>query len=312
MRISCNDMKLKRLAKDDTIAIIATAKKIDQQYISRAIELLESWGLRVLLGKHVLAEHHQFAGTDSQRAEDLQWAVNSPDIKAVICARGGYGTVRIVDKVDYSALLKNQKWFVGFSDVTVLHNHFHGHFNLPTIHGTVPLNFPSSGTNQNLESLKELLFNGNVAYTIKANAFNRLGEATAPIVGGNLAMLESLAGTNSDIQTENKILFLEEISEYAYRVDRMLWNLKKGGKLDKLAGLILGGFTDIKEGKDHFGWDGYEMVQEIVREYNYPVCYGFPAGHQAENRAFMLGVPTKLSVQEVGVTFSQSWQNTMT
>jgi muramoyltetrapeptide carboxypeptidase len=305
-------MELKTLSEGDTVAIIATAKKIDQQYITRAIKLLESWGLQVQIGKHVLAQHHQFAGSDDQRAEDLQWVVTSPEIKAVICARGGYGTVRIIDKVDYSKLSQYPKWFVGFSDVTVLHNHFHTHFNLPTIHGTVPLNFPKLGTDQNLESLRELLFNGNAQYAIEPHPFNQLGDVTAPIVGGNLAMLESLAGTNSDINTENKILFLEEISEYAYRVDRMLWNLKKGGKLDKLAGLILGGFTDIKEGKDHFGWDGYEMVQEIAKDYNYPVCYGFPAGHQAENRAFMLGAPTYLSVQEDRVTFSQSWQNTTT
>ena len=280
-------------------------KKIDAQYIKRAVSLLESWGLGVHTGNHVLESYHQFAGTDEQRAKDLQWAVSHPTIKAIICSRGGYGTVRIVDQIDFSALRQHPKWIIGFSDVTVLHNHIHTHLDISTIHGTVPLNFPSSGTNENLESLKHLLFEGSITYQVNPHQLNRLGEVSAQLVGGNLAMLESLAGTNSDIDTRGKILFLEEISEYAYRVDRMLWNLKKGGKLDQLKGLVVGGFTDIKEGKNHFGWDGYELVSEITKGYDFPICFDFPAGHQSLNKAFMLGAKTSLTITDNSVHFQQ-------
>ena len=294
------------LQPGDTIAIICTAKKVEREYIDRATKLLESWGLNVKLGQNLFERHFQFAGTDEQRAADLQDMLNDSEVKAILCARGGYGTVRIVDKVSFDLFTQNPKWIIGFSDITVLHNHIHTHFGIETLHATVPLNFPE-GENENLRTLKKALFDGHLNYSIDAHAMNRKGIAQGEVVGGNLAMIQSLAGTNSDIDTRGKILFLEEISEYAYQVDRMMWNLNKSGKLDQLRGLIVGGFTDIKPGPDPFGYSAYEIIWELVKEYDYPVCFDFPAGHQEQNWTITMGRCSRLEVAEESVNFTQSY-----
>ena len=298
-------MQPQKLSQGDVVAIVAPAKKIDETYIERATRFLESHGLKVITGKNVLQVHHQFAGTDTQRAQDLNEAIANPNVKAILCARGGYGTVRIVNQIDFSPLTTHPKYIIGFSDITVLHNHIHTHLGMETLHATVPVNFPEAGTNENLKSLIHALFSGSNSYKVDPHPLNKPGKADGKLIGGNLAILESLTGTDSDIDTTGKILFIEEVSEYAYRVDRMLYTLKKAGKLDGLAGLVVGSFTDIKEGKDHFGKDGYEMIQEIIADYDFPVCYDFPAGHGADNRAIFFGRETQLIINAKGATLNQ-------
>jgi muramoyltetrapeptide carboxypeptidase len=298
-------MQPQKLSQGDVIAIVAPAKKIDETYIERATRFLESHGLKVITGQNVLQEHHQFAGNDTQRAQDLNEAIANPNVKAILCARGGYGTVRIINKIDFSPLNTHPKLIIGFSDITVLHNHIHTHLGTETLHATVPVNFPEAGTNENLKSLIHALFEGSTSYQVDPHPLNKPGKVQGKLIGGNLAILESLTGTDSDIDTNGKILFMEEVSEYAYRVDRMLYTLKKAGKLDGLTGLVVGSFTDIKEGKDHFGKAGYEMVQEIITDYDFPVCYDFPAGHGTDNRAIFLGRETQLVVNAGGATLNQ-------
>ena len=285
------------LQKGDTVAIVCTAKSVDTSYINKAIELFKSWGLKTLLGKNLLKKHHQFAGTDLERAEDLQWAINHKEIKAIICARGGYGTVRIIDKINFNPLITHPKWIIGFSDITVLHNHIHTHMNYPTIHGAVPISFSNLHPNATaLTTLREVLFNETITYEVPNESLNRSGNSEGELIGGNLSILYSQTGTNSDIDTSDKILFLEDLCEYEYHIDRMIWNLKKAEKLNNLKGLIIGAFSDIKQGPIPFGKSAYEIIKEAVAEYNYPVCFNFPAGHIDDNRALIFGRKAILEV----------------
>lgn len=287
------------LQPGDTVAIVAPAKFIEESYINNAKALIESWGLTCWVGKNTLGKHRIFSGTDKERADDLQWALDHPEIKAIICARGGYGTIRIIDRLDFSAFVKNPKWIVGFSDITVLHNHLHTHFNIASLHATVPLNFPENREdNFSLNSLKSMLFGQFNAYTVPTEKQNRKGETTAPIVGGNLSIIHNLVGTNSDLNTAGKILLLEEVSEYAYHFDRMLWGLKKAHKFDRLAGLIVGGLTDIKQGPNPFGQEPESIIFDLVKEFDFPVCFGFPSGHQPENWCIPISMNAHLSVQD--------------
>ena len=285
------------LTKGDTVAIVAPAKFIEENYITNARKLLEGWGLKCVTGKHTLGKYHIFSGTDQERAEDLQWALDHPDVKAIICARGGYGTIRIIDQLHFEGFIRAPKWIAGFSDITVLHNHLHTHYNTASLHATVPLNFPENHEeNQSLQTLKNALFGNLPQYQVSAHEANRNGEVSAPVVGGNLSILHNLVGTNSDIQTQGKILLLEEVSEYAYHFDRMLWALKKADKLNGLAGLIVGGLTEIKQGPNPFGQQPEAIILDLVSEYNYPVCFNFPSGHQQENWCIPLGIPARLKV----------------
>lgn len=300
------------LKKGDKVAIVAPAKKLEAEQIERAKKRLEAWGLEVILGEHVLEKHFQFAGTDMQRLADMQWAIDSPEIKAIFCARGGYGSVRIIDKIDFSNLVSNPKWIIGFSDITVFHNHIHTHHSLCTLHATVPINFPENLNEENdaVLSLRNTLFGMAQRYTVRPEKHNRAGNANGLLIGGNLSILYSLLGTNSDIDTDGKILFLEDLSEYAYHVDRMLWAMKKAGKFAKLKGLLVGSFTDIKQGPDPFGKTAEEMIFEAVSEYNYPVLFQFPAGHQTDNRALVMGAPCNIEVNFTNCIFEQLWPNT--
>lgn len=268
--------------------------------------MLEAWGLKVTFGANLLAEQNQFAGSDVQRIADLQEAINNPEIEAILCARGGYGTVRLLDAVDFSALHSNPKWIIGYSDVTALHNHLHTNVGLQSLHATMPINFPKDGIAiPATMSLRAALFGNGNSYRFDAHSLNRVGTVTAPVVGGNLSMLYSLTGTNSDLNTAGKILFIEDLDEYLYHVDRMMWNLEKCGMLRNLAGLIVGGMTDMNDNAVPFGQTAEEIIAERVARYNYPVCVGFPAGHIADNRAIVLGAEATL---EVGNTcsFAQS------
>jgi len=281
------------------IRIVSPAGKIDEKFVLPAIKWFEEQGYRVETGKHVFAQHYQFAGTDEQRLEDLQLALDDPDCDVILCSRGGYGTVRIIDKLKLDNFLKNPKWLVGFSDITILHACLNGH-GIPTIHGTMPRYFfdELGAPNENLQTLMHMLRGEDMQYSEGSHEFNRAGIANAEMIGGNLSIVSSLQGTKFDIDTDGKILFLEDIDEFLYHTDRMIHQLKLSGKLDKLAGLILGDFTDMKDNESPFGKSVHEIIEEAVKDFDYPVCYGFPAGHDKRNLALMFGRKWEMKVSE--------------
>lgn len=288
-------INIPHLKRNDKIAVIATARKISTEELSFAVETIKRWGLQPVLGKNIYAIENQFAGSDEQRTEDLQWAINDESIKAILIARGGYGTVRIVDRIDFNKLKTNSKWIIGFSDVTVLHSHIHQNIGIPTIHATMPINFAKN--KEAVESVRKCLFGETVSYSFESHALNKKGEVKGKVVGGNLSLLYALSGTASDIDTIDKILFLEDLDEYLYHIDRMMLNLKRSGKLAHLKGLIVGGFTDMKDNTIPFGKTAEEIIVDAVKEYNFPVCFNFPAGHINRNLALYFGKEVYLKVE---------------
>jgi len=290
------------LKKGDKIAITCPAKKLPAP-MTDAINLLDSWGLEVVLGETVEASYHQFAGDDDLRARDLQRFVDDDDIKAIIAARGGYGTIRMIDKVNFNQLLRAPKWLVGFSDITVLHTHLFANYQLQTIHGQMPVNIPDASAHS-LATLKKALFGEELVYNIASHPLNRPGRGKGILIGGNLSLLVAVSGSVSDIDYTGKILFIEDVGEYLYSIDRMLRCLKRAGKLEHLAGLIVGGFTDIKDNTIPFGQTVPEIITEIIHEYNYPVCFDFPAGHIPDNCALVMGKTMRLDVGKVQTNIS--------
>lgn len=290
----------------DTIGIISTARKISKEELQPALSILKKWGLKVEFGVNLFKEEHQFAGSDQDRTADLQEMLNRKDINAILCARGGYGTVRIIDQIDFSTFAKNPKWVVGYSDVTVLHSHIQQNFGIETLHATMPINFPKDGKeNTALNSLKSALFTGKTSYKLPPQDFNLLGETYAPIVGGNLSILYSLLGSPSDIATDGKILFMEDLDEYLYHIDRMMMNLKRNGKFRHVAGILIGGMSDMNDNAIPFGKDAKSIINEYLKDLQIPVAFGFPAGHIDDNRALILGRKTHFKVDEEGLAFEQ-------
>jgi muramoyltetrapeptide carboxypeptidase len=283
------------LKKGDKIAITCPAKKLPKPMID-AIALLESWGLEVVLGETLNAEYHQFEGDDDLRARDIQHFLDDGGIKAIIAARGGYGTIRIIDKLDFTRFAKNPKWVIGFSDITVLHAHIWANYGIQTIHGQMPVNVVDASATS-LETLRKSLFGEAVNHQFEAHQLNRTGEAAGELIGGNLSLLIAINGSVSDYDYDGKILFLEDVGEYLYSVDRMMRTLKRAGKLKNLAGLILGEFTEIKDNDIPFGQTAEEIIAEVVKEYDYPICFNFPAGHIPDNRALILGRTINLKVE---------------
>jgi muramoyltetrapeptide carboxypeptidase len=290
---------LQPIKPGSTIRIVSPAGKIDKKYVMPAVKWLEEQGYTVKLGEHVFARHYQFAGTDEQRAADVQEALDDSDCDAIICSRGGYGTVRIIERLDFTQFLKKPKWLVGFSDITILHACLNK-LRVPTLHGTMPRYFldEEGKPTENLSSLMKLIAGEGIEYRVKATKNDKPGLAKAEIVGGNLSIVSSLHGTIYDIDTDGKILFLEDIDEFLYHTDRMVHQLKLSGKLDNLAGLILGDFTDMKDNESPFGQTVHEIINEAVSEFNYPVCYGFPGGHNKKNLALAFGREWELDVAE--------------
>lgn len=289
------------LKNGDKVAIIATARKVSKEEIQPAITFFESYGLSVLTGKNLFESKYQYAGTDEQRAEDLQWALDDQNIKAIIIARGGYGTVRLIDIIDFTEFKKYPKWMVGYSDVTVLHNAIH-QLGIATLHATMPLNFSKSMAAT--ESMINALF-GNLKQIETEESYSNIpGKVTGQLVGGNLSLIYSLSGTPYDLDTTGKILFLEDLDEYLYHIDRMMMQLKISGKLKHLKGLIIGGMTDMKDNAIPFGKLPDEIILNAVKEYNYPVCFDFPAGHIDENRAVYLGKEVELNVEDDKATLT--------
>jgi muramoyltetrapeptide carboxypeptidase len=280
----------------DCIGIVAPARKISQAELAPAIAILESWGLKVKLGKNIYLSNNQFSGTDAQRCSDFQAMLDDTEVKAIISARGGYGAVRIIDELDFTHFKKQPKWIIGYSDITVFHSHVHMHYNTETLHAVMPINFNKDA--ESLGLLKKTLFGDDISYTIDAHPLNKKGESTGMIIGGNLSLLYALASTPSDINTDGKILFLEDLDEYLYHIDRMMMQLKRSGKLAKLKGLLIGGFSEMKDNTIPFGKTAEEIITDALKDYNYPVCFGFPAGHSDKNYPLYLGRNIALSVKE--------------
>jgi muramoyltetrapeptide carboxypeptidase len=291
------------LKTGDKIGIVAPAGKINPDKVGIAVTKLENMGFKIVLGKHVFDEHHQFAGKDLDRLYDLQAMLNDPDIKAILCARGGYGSVRILEHVDFDLFIRNPKWIVGYSDITIFHTYINNILDVESLHATMPINFPDNGENKAITSMVNCL-RGNIEnYEIPSNEMNRLGMCEGEIIGGNLSILYSLRGTIMDFETHGKILFIEDVGEEIYHLDRMMQNLKIGGKLSEIQALIVGGMSDMKGGDPDFGKTAYEVIMETVDKYNYPVVFDFPAGHIEENWALPLGRYLDLSVEEKTVKF---------
>ncbi|HLP21547.1 MAG TPA: LD-carboxypeptidase [Chitinophagales bacterium] len=291
------------LQKGDTVYVLSTAKKINEQEIACAVDTYKTWGLNVVIGKTIGAEQNQFAGDDELRRVDFQHALDDANVKAIVCARGGYGTVRMMDALNYDEFMKHPKWIIGFSDITYLHTHISNNIGTMGIHGQMPIQFEKS-TPEAIETLRKELFGEKNEYIIEPHPLNRTGQTKGTLIGGNLSILYSITGTRSGMNTDRKILFLEDLDEYIYHIDRMMMNLKRSGKLHGLAGLIVGGFSDMHDNAIPFGKTAYEVIAEHVAEYNFPVCFNFPAGHIYDNRALVIGKTYSLNVEDKQVTLS--------
>jgi len=289
------------LQKGDTVAIVAPARSVSIEEMMPAITLFEEWGLKVVLSEHLFAVQNQFAGTEEERAEDFQTMLDDDNVKAIFCARGGYGAVRIIDLILFEYFAQHPKWIVGYSDMTVLHSHIHTCFGVETLHATMPINVFANPHYESMESMHDALFGLPLSYQIPTTPLSRTGEGRGQLVGGNLSILYSLCASESDIRTEGKILFIEDLDEYLYHIDRMIQNMKRSGKLNHLSGLIVGGLSEMKDNTIPFGQTAEEIISEAVAEFDYPVCFGFPAGHLDDNRALIMGREVKLIVNE-GVT----------
>jgi muramoyltetrapeptide carboxypeptidase len=289
------------LKRGDKIAIVAPAKRLPKP-IGTAIALLKEWGLEVLIGDSVYAGYHQFAGDDALRRGDIQKYLDDPEVKAIIAARGGYGTIRIIDDLDFTAFLNKPKWFVGFSDITVLLCHVFAKLNTQSIHGQMPYTFEEASA-ESLESLRKSLFGEHNIYKYTSRFANRSGVSKGVLIGGNLTLLAMMEGSESEIDYKDKILFLEDVGEQEYSIDRLMRMLKRAGKLANLIGLIVGAFTAIEEEIIPFGQSAEEVIWELVKEYNYPVCFNFPSGHIDNNLSMVIGADVELLIQENEVEF---------
>src|SRR6202012_4349109 len=300
------------LSTGDTIGITCPAGDITVKEIQPAIQLIQSWGFRVRIGDTVGKKDFIFGGTDAERAADFQQMLRDPELSAILCARGGYGAVHIIDSLDFSPLRQKPKWIIGFSDITVLLCHLHTNLNLASIHSKMCNSFPDDWSKAepdqalSILSIRQALSGGKMEYTVPVNPQNRAGYAQGVLVGGNLKPIETLAGTRSDIDTDGKILFVEDTGEYPYSIDRMFWHLQRTGKLDRLAGLVVGGFkVKPDDAGEEYGHSVYEIVMARVKQYAYPLCFDFPVGHQKDNYALKYGMPHVLDVQPAAVSLAE-------
>jgi muramoyltetrapeptide carboxypeptidase len=292
------------LKKGDLVYILSTARFISEEDILPSVSMLEGWGFRVEVGKTIGIAYHQYAGTDEVRRKDFQHAISEPQVKAIFCARGGYGTVRIMDQIDFSPFLRHPKWLIGFSDVTYLHTLINHSLGVKTIHAAMGSTVPSS-TQAAKDSLFAVLTGEKTRYEFAAHPLNRMGRASGIVVGGNLSILHSLTGTRTVMDFHRKILLIEDVDEYLYHIDRMMWNLKRSNKLRHLEALVCGFFSDIKDNPIPFGKMAEEIIAEQVSSFSYPLCFQFPAGHIAHNCAVVLGGNYELRVEKDKSVFSQ-------
>ena len=291
------------LETGDTIGLLCPAGYMSLEKVRPCVQLLEQWGYRVRVGRTVGSPSADyFSGTDAERLQEFQEFLDDPTIKAILCARGGYGTSRLIDQVRFKTFRRQPKWIIGFSDVTVLHCHLYAQLDIASLHAPMASAFAEAGPDSYyLLSLKDALEGRKAIYECPPHELNRKGTAVGELVGGNLSLLAHLSGTVSEPKTKGRILFIEDVGEYLYNIDRMMLQLKRNGKLDKLAGLIVGGFTDTKDTERPFGQTAYEIIHRMVNDYDYPVCFGFPVSHEPENVALKVGVGYKLVVGKVRV-----------
>lgn len=283
--------------KDDTIALVTPAGKVTKEEIQPAVNWLEGCGYKVMQGEHIFGKWLQFGGSDEERRADLQMALDHPEISAILFTRGGYGTVRLMEMLRWEKFLKYPKWLIGYSDITILHNQCH-RLGVPSIHAAMSRGaIQSSGApSAGFSALIDLWNSQQLSYTLKSHSENRSGAAEGILVGGNLALIYSMLGTTYDIDTKGKILFIEDVGEYLYNIDRMMYSLKLAGKLSELKGLVIGQFNDLKDNTDPFGMDYTEIILNAVADYDFPVCFGFPSGHDVPNMPLVLGVSWRLEV----------------
>lgn len=285
------------LKRGDDVGILCPSGYMPYDKAVMAIETLTKWGFHVIAGKTLGHQFHYFSGTDEERLDDLQSMMDDKNIKAIFCARGGYGMGRIIEKLHFKKFRKNPKWIIGFSDITVLHSHLFSKYKIASLHAPMAAAFNDGEfNNQYVQSIKDALEGIKANYASEGHSFNKTGKASGVLVGGNLSLLAHLTGTSSEIKTKNKILFIEDVGEYIYNVDRMMYQLKRNGRLDELAGLIVGKFTDMKDTTIPFGETVEEVIRDIVKEYDYPVCFNFPISHDKENYAVKIGGEYKLTV----------------
>ena len=295
------------LKKGDTIGITCPAGYMAKEKAQICIDTLQQWGFSVMVGKTLGSNSdNYFSGTDEERLFELQAMLDSEDINAILCGRGGYGVSRIVDTIDFTKFKKNPKWIIGYSDITVLHSHIYTNLKIASLHSPMAAAFNDAVKgNEFIESLHKAIIGKKTKYKSGVYSFNKTGKAAGELVGGNLALLANMIGTASDINTKNKILFIEDTGEYIYSTDRMMQQLKRSGKLDKLAGLVVGSFTDTKDTERPFGKTVYQAIYDVVKDYTYPVCFNFPVGHAKENYALKIGVEYELSVTNKSVSLSE-------
>ena len=294
------------LKSGETIGILCPSGYMPYEKAATAIETLTEWGFHVLSDKTLGHRFNYFSGTDEERLSDLQQMMDDENIRAIFCARGGYGMGRIIDKLSFKKFKKNPKWIIGFSDITVIQSHLFSKYKIASLHAPMAAAFnDGENKNQYIQSLHNALTGRSASYASAVNDFNKKGKASGILVGGNLSLLAHLTGTASDIKTKNKILFIEDVGEYIYNVDRMMYQLKRSGKLDNLNALIVGKFTDMKDTTTPFGQSAEEVIRDIVKEYDYPVCFNFPVSHEKENYALKIGVEYKLSVSSSMVVLKQ-------
>lgn len=291
------------LKKGDTIGITCAAGYMAREKAQTCIDTLQQWGFEVMVGKTLgSGSENYFSGTDEERMNELQAMLDDDSIKAILFGRGGYGVSRIIDGLNFTKFKKKPKWIIGFSDITVLHAHIYSNFKIASLHAPMAAAFNNGEyANQYIGSLHKAITGKKTKYTCGVHAFNKPGTTTGELVGGNLSLLVHLIGTPSDLQTKGKILFIEDIGELIYSTDRMLYQLKRSGKLNDLSGLIIGGFTDVKDTDRTFGKPIDEVINDIVKAYEYPVCFHFPVSHEKENYALKVGVQYKLDIGKKNV-----------
>lgn len=286
------------LKPGDTIGIVCPAGYMPLEKAQTCIDTLQQWGYKTKTGKTLGGDSdNYFSGTDDERLRDFQQMLDDDSVHAILCGRGGYGIGRIIERIDFKKFTRQPKWLIGFSDVTVFHAHIYSNYKIATIHSPMAAAFnDGGGESKYVHSLKSVLEGKKIRYHCDNHEFNKRGEAVGELVGGNLALLAHILGTSSDFKTRGRILFLEDVGEYLYNVDRMMYQLKRNGKLKKLAGLIIGGFSDMKDTERPFGEDVYKIIHEVVKDADYPVCFNFPVSHEKENYALKVGVGYKLKV----------------
>jgi muramoyltetrapeptide carboxypeptidase len=294
------------LSEGDTIGIVCPGGYMPQEKAETCMKVLMQWGFKVKAGSTLGGKFNYFSGSDEQRIDDLQQMLDDESIKAILCARGGYGVGRIIDRLNFKKFKKKPKWIIGYSDITVLHSHIFSRFKIASLHAPMAAAFNDGEyKNEYIQSLQVVLTGKKPAYTCQVDSYNNTGTASGTLVGGNLSLLAHLIGTPSDTDTRDKILFLEDVGEYIYNIDRMLYQLKRSGKFDELQALIIGGFTEVKDTVIPFGQDVYEVVYDIIKEYKYPVCFKFPVGHTRENYVLKIGAQYKLHVGKKMVTLQE-------